>query len=125
MAHKNKKGSNIGAAVVGAAVGAAATTAALVLTDEKKRKALKANFDKALAVGEEKLKQAQKRLEEMRKRGEQLVGEIKRVLIWFLAAAVVLFTPLPGGVNPAENAQEWCRLEDLSVSLLPCEGWFM
>jgi len=52
-------------------------------------------------------------------------GEVKRVLIWFLAAAVVLFTPLPGGVNPAENAQEWCRLEDLSVSLLPCEGWFM
>ena len=80
MVNKNNTGKAVGAGIIGAVVGAAVGAAAVVLSDEKNRKALGKKFDKIKGKVVEMSKDIKDKVEEVASKEVKKVEEVKKVL---------------------------------------------
>src|SRR3972149_8272477 len=72
---EEKKGSSVGAALAGLAIGAAVGAAAVVLSDEKKRKAIKSKVDHLAKEGSKKVKELSEKAEDFGEQARETITE--------------------------------------------------
>jgi gas vesicle protein len=74
-ASKSPKSSGFGAALIGAAVGAAAGAVAVAMTDERKRKKLKVEFNKAVKSGSKTMDELKKEAMDLSEKAQEAVSQ--------------------------------------------------
>lgn len=72
---EHKQGSVVGAVLTGLAIGAAAGAAAVVLSDEKKRKAIKTKVDQMAKEGSKKVRELSEKAEDLGEQAKETITE--------------------------------------------------
>jgi gas vesicle protein len=80
MVNKNNTAGAVGAGIVGAVVGAAVGAAAVVLSDEKNRKAIGKKFNEYKKDGQKIISDMKGKAEEISSQGKKKVKEAKKAV---------------------------------------------